>query len=143
MNSSKIYPDEPTISREQASSILNYCNFENIKFYVAKDGGIYSLDVSEDYNGEGLKESNFGIVANGIEYARKAQDLEYSCYSAESFNIVAELWQKERQFANPAIKNRIKNFPGDIDKIVIAKLPAEEYELDLELKDYLKSSFIS
>ena len=140
MNSSKIYPDEPTISREQASSILNYCNFENIKFYVAKDGGIYSLDVSEDYNGEGLKESNFGIVANGIEYARKAQDLEYSCYSAESFNIVAELWQKERQFANPAIKNRIKNFPGDIDKIVIAKLPAEEYELDLELKDYLKST---
>ena len=117
MNNSKVHPNEPSISRDQASSILDYCNYENIKFYVAKDGGIYSLDVSEDYNGEGMAESNFGIVANGIEYARKAQDLEYPCYSTESFSIVEELWQKERQFANPSVENSIRTFTDDIDKM--------------------------
>ena len=117
MNNSKVHPNEPSISRDQASSILDYCNYENIKFYVAKDGGIYSLDVSEDYNGEGMAESNFGIVANGIEYARKAQDLEYPCYSTESFSIVEELWQKERQFANPSVENTIRTFTDDIDKM--------------------------
>lgn len=117
MNTSKVHPNEPSISRDQASSILDYCNYENIKFYVAKDGGIYSLDVSEDYNGEGMAESNFGIVANGIEYARKAQDLEYPCYSTESFSIVEELWQKERQFANPSVENTIRTFTDDIDKM--------------------------
>lgn len=117
MNNSKVHPNEPSISRNQASSILDYCNYENIKFYVAKDGGIYSLDVSEDYNGEGMAESNFGIVANGIEYARKAQDLEYPCYSTESFSIVEELWQKERQFANPSVENSIRTFTDDIDKM--------------------------
>lgn len=117
MNNSKVHPNEPSISRDQASSILDYCNYENIKFYVAKDGGIYSLDVSEDYNGEGMAESNFGIVANGIEYARKAHDLEYPCYSTESFSIVEELWQKERQFANPSVENTIKTFTDDIDKM--------------------------
>lgn len=117
MNNSKVHPNEPSISRDQASSILDYCNYENIKFYVAKDGGIYSLDVSEDYNGEGMAESNFGIVANGIEYARKAQDLEYPCYSMESFSIVKELWQKERQFANPSVENTIRTFTDDIDKM--------------------------
>lgn len=117
MNNSKVHPNEPSISRDQASSILDYCNYENIKFYVAKDGGIYYLDVSEDYNGEGMAESNFGIVANGIEYARKAQDLEYPCYSTESFSIVEELWQKERQFANPSVENTIRTFTDDIDKM--------------------------
>lgn len=117
MNNSKVHPNEPSISRDQASSILDYCNYENIKFYVAKDGGIYSLDVSEDYNGEGMAESNFGIVANGIEYARKAHDLEYPCYSTESFSIIEELWQKERQFANPSVDNTIKTFTDDIDKM--------------------------
>ena len=117
MNNSKIHPNEPTISRDQASSILDYCNYEDIKFYVAKDGKVYSLDVSEDYNGEGLAESNFGIVLNGFEYAKKAQDLDYSCYSTESFNIVAELWQIERQFENPSVENTIKTFTDDIDKM--------------------------
>lgn len=117
MNGQRIHQNEPEITKEQASAILDYCNYENIKFYVAKDGGIYSLDVSEDYNGEGMAESNFGIVANGIEYARKAQDLEYPCYSTESFSIVKELWQKERQFANPSVENTIRTFTDDIDKM--------------------------
>ena len=108
MNNSKVHPNEPSISRDQASSILDYCNYENIKFYVAKDGGIYALDVSEDYNGEGTPESNFGIIAYGIEYAEKAQDLEYPCYSTESFSIVEEIWQKERQFVDPSVENKIK-----------------------------------
>lgn len=128
MNNSKVHPNEPSISRDQASSILDYCNYENIKFYVAKDGGIYSLDVSEDYNGEGMAESNFGIVANGIEYARKAHDLEYPCYSTESFSIVEELWQKERQFANPSVENTIKTFTDDIDKMRdFDGLPKEDF----------------
>ena len=109
MNAQRIHQNEPEITKEQASAILDYCNYENIKFYCDKNGDIFSLDVSEDYNGEGLKEDNFGIAANGIEYARKAKELNYSCYSTATFNTVSELWQKERQFANPSVENKIKN----------------------------------
>lgn len=108
MNAQRIHQNEPEITKEQASAILDYCNYENIKFYCDKNGDIFSLDVSEEYNGEGLREDNFSIVANGIEYARKAKDLDYSCYSTATFNTVSELWQKEHQFANPSVeKNEI------------------------------------
>ena len=105
MNEQHIHQNEPEITKEQASAILDYCNYENIKFYCDKSGDIFSLDVSENYNGEGLKEDNFGIAANGIEYARKAKELNYSCYSTATFNMVSELWQKERQFVNPSVEN--------------------------------------
>ena len=130
MNAQRIHQNEPEITKEQASAILDYCNYENIKFYIAKDDGIYSLDVSEDYNGEGLKESNFGIAANGIEYARKAQDLNYSCYSTVTFNMVSELWQKERQFVNPSVENTISTFTDDIDT-----------SIENNIKEYLRREY--
>ena len=130
MNAQRIHQNEPEITKEQASAILDYCNYENIKFYIAKDGGIYSLDVSEDYNGEGLKESNFGIAANGIEYARKAQNLNYSCYSTVTFNMVSELWQKERQFVNPSVENTISTFTDDIDTLI-----------ENNIKEYLRREY--
>ena len=130
MNAQRIHQNEPEITKEQASAILDYCNYENIKFYIAKDGGIYSLDVSEDYNGEGLKESNFGIAANGIEYARKAQNLNYSCYSTVTFNMVSELWQKERQFVNPSVKNTISTFTDNIDTLI-----------ENNIKEYLRREY--
>ena len=138
MNNSKVHPNEPSISRDQASFILDYCNYENIKFYVAKDGGIYSLDVSEDYNGEGMAESNFGIVANGIEYARKAKDLNYSCYSTATFNTVSELWQKERQFVNPSVEN-INNAKEKI--LHNLKTGLLDTAIENNIKEYLRREY--
>ena len=133
MNNSKIHPNEPTISRDQASSILDYCNYEDIIFYVAKDGKVYSLDVSEDYTGEGMRESNFGIVTNGIEYANKAKDYNYEVYAVSSYNTVKDLWEKERDFANPAreeayANNKVPTFESDIDKMYdFDKISKEEF----------------
>ena len=138
MNAQRIHQNEPEIKKEQASAILDYCNYENIKFYCDKNGDIFSLDVSEDYNGEGLKESNFGIVANGIEYARKAQDLEYPCYSTESFSIVEELWQKERQFANPSVEN-INNAKEKI--LHNLKTGLLDTAIENNIKEYLRREY--
>ena len=138
MNAQRIHQNEPEITKEQAGAILDYCNYENIKFYCDKNGDIFSLDVSEDYNGEGLKEDNFGIVENGIEYARKAKDLNYSCYSTATFNTVSELWQKERQFVNPSVEN-ISN----AKEKVLNNLKAELLDTAIEnnIKEYLRREY--
>lgn len=138
MNAQRIHQNEPEIKKEQASAILDYCNYENIKFYCDKNGDIFSLDVSEDYNGEGLKESNFGIVANGIEYARKAKDLNYSCYSTATFNTVSELWQKERQFANPSVEN-INNAKEKI--LHNLKTGLLDTAIENNIKEYLRREY--
>lgn len=133
MNEQRIHQNEPEITEEQAKAILDYCNYEDIKFYLDKNGAIYSLDVSEDYTGEGMRESNFGIVTNGIEYANKAKDYNYSIYSVSSYNVVKDLWEKERRFANPAREeayshNTVPTFEDDIDKMYdFDKISKEEF----------------
>jgi hypothetical protein len=133
MNEQRIHQNEPKITEEQAKAILDYCNYEDIKFYLDKNGAIYSLDVSEDYTGEGMRESNFGIVTNGIEYANKAKDYNYSIYSDSSYNVVKDLWEKERHFANPAreeayANNKVPTFENDIDKMYdFDKISKEEF----------------
>ena len=133
MNEQRIHQNEPKITEEQAKAILDYCNYEDIKFYLDKNGAIYSLDISEDYTGEGIRESNFGIVTNGIEYANKAKDYNYSIYSDSSYNVVKDLWEKERHFANPAreeayANNKVPTFENDIDKMYdFDKISKEEF----------------
>lgn len=133
MNEQRIHQNEPKITEGQAKAILDYCNYENIKFYLDENGAIYSLDVSEDYTGEGMRESNFGIVTNGIEYANKARDYNYSIYSVSSYNVVKDLWEKERGFANPAreeayANNKVPTFESDIDKMYdFDKISKEEF----------------
>ena len=133
MNEQRIHQNEPEITVEQAKAILDYCNYEDIKFYLDKNGAIYSLDVSEDYTGEGMRESNFGIVTNGIEFANKAKDYNYSIYSDSSYNVVKDLWEKERHFANPVreeayANNKVPTFESDIDKMYdFDKISKEEF----------------
>ena len=151
MNANRIHQNEPEITGEQAKAILDYCNCEDVKFYCDKNGDIFSLDVSEDYTGEGMKESNFGIAANGIEYADKAKDYAYSIYNEESYNVVKDLWEKEKLFANPAQAQNEKqiSFIGDEEKMKdFPKLSKEEFlssysylseeEYDATAKDYDK-----
>ena len=88
MNANRIHQNEPEITESQAKAIIDYCTFENIKFYCDKNGDIFSLDVSEDYTGEGMKESNFGIAANGIEYANKAKLYVPSDYGYDADNKI-------------------------------------------------------
>ena len=147
MNAQHIHQNEPEITKEQASAILDYCNYENIKFYCDKNGDIFSLDVSEDYNGEGLKEDNFGIAANGIEYARKAKELNYSCYSTATFNMVSELWQKERQFVNPSVENITNAKEKVLNKPTLSFIDDEEKMRDfatISKEEFLSSySYLS
>lgn len=101
MNARRLYGNAPEISLEQAMAILDYCSYEYIRFYCGRNGEIYSLDVSENYNGEGLREDNFGILANGMEYADKAKAYGYKCYTEDSYRNIKELWDSECAVRHP------------------------------------------
>lgn len=131
MNAQRIHSNEPVITESQTKAILDYCNYEDIMFYLDKNGEIHSLDISEDFTGVGMLEYNFGILANGIEYANKAKYYEYQCYDVDSYKEVKDLWNKEKTFYNPEFykdKKAVPTFVDDIDKMYdFDKITKEEF----------------
>lgn len=131
MNAQRIHSNEPVITESQTKAILDYCNYEDIMFYLDKNGEIHSLDISEDFTGVGMLEDNFGILANGIEYANKAKYYEYQCYAVASYKEVKDLWNKEKTFYNPEFykdKKAVPTFESDIDKMYdFDKISKEEF----------------
>ena len=120
MNNHKISSNEPTISVEQAADILRYSRYEDYKFYTAKEGNAYILDVSEDYSGEGSRANNFDIITLAHDMAEKALDEEYHNYTEESYKRLDSLYKTYRHHFNPetnlSVENKIKTVQNSKDK---------------------------
>ena len=114
MNNHRISSNEPTISVEQAADILRYSRYEDYKFYTAKEGNAYILDVSEDYSGEGTRANNFDILTLAHDMAEKALDEEYHDYTEESYKRLDSLYKTYRHHFNPETN---LSFTDDIDKM--------------------------
>ena len=114
MNNHRISSNEPTISVEQAADILRYSRYEDYKFYTAKEGNAYILDVSEDYSGEGSRANNFDILTLVHDMAEKALDEEYHDYTEESYKRLDSLYKTYRHHFNPETN---LSFTDDIDKM--------------------------
>lgn len=114
MNNHRISSNEPTISVEQAADILRYSRYEDYKFYTAKEGNAYILDVSEDYSGEGSRANNFDILTLAHDMAEKALDEEYHDYTEESYKRLDSLYKTYRHHFNPETN---LSFTDDIDKM--------------------------
>ena len=114
MNNHRISSNEPTISVEQAADILRYSRYEDYKFYTAKEGNAYILDVSEDYSGEGSRANNFDIITLAHDMAEKALDEEYHDYTEESYKRLDSLYKTYRHHFNPETN---LSFTDDIDKM--------------------------
>lgn len=114
MNNHRISSNEPTISVEQAADILRYSRYEDYKFYTAKEGNAYILDVSEDYSGEGSRANNFDILTLAHDMAEKALDEEYHDYTEESYKRLDSLYNTYRHHFNPETN---LSFTDDIDKM--------------------------
>ena len=114
MNNHRISSNEPTISVEQAADILRYSRYEDYKFYTAKEGNAYILDVSEDYSGEGSRANNFDIITLAHDMAEKALDEEYHNYTEESYKRLDSLYKTYRHHFNPETN---LSFTDDIDKM--------------------------
>ena len=114
MNNHRISSNEPTISVEQAADILRYSRYEDYKFYTAKEGNAYILDVSEDYSGEGSRANNFDILTLAHDMAEKALDEEYHDYTEESYKRLDSFYKTYRHHFNPETN---LSFTDDIDKM--------------------------
>ena len=114
MNNHRISSNEPTISVEQAADILRYSRYEDYKFYTAKEGNAYILDVSEDYSGVGSRANNFDILTLAHDMAEKALDEEYHDYTEESYKRLDSLYKTYRHHFNPETN---LSFTDDIDKM--------------------------
>ena len=114
MNNHRISSNEPTISVEQAADILRYSRYEDYKFYTAKEGNAYILDVSEDYSGEGSRANNFDILTLAHDMAEKALDEEYHDYTEESYKRLDSLYKTYKHHFNPETN---LSFTDDIDKM--------------------------